>query len=160
MASSDLPTDPAQALKTMIIIWFALISGQVMFFVVILVVGQSGSGPATPSSDVGDLLHVISWVALATAAPVGYFVRNQTYKANWQDEVVTPGGYVTGNLLLLAMLEGAGMLALVGAFVSHNLWPNALPALFAVVVQAINFPTGRPMRPTTNPYARPTEGER
>ena len=160
MARQDVPTDPAQALKTMIVLWFALISGQVMFFVVIVFLKNTGGGPASTSSDLPDLLHVISWIALAMAAPIGYFVRNQTYKANWQDEVVTPGGYITGNLLLLAMLEGAGMLALVGTFLADSLWPNALPALFAVLVQVINFPTGKPMRPTTNPYAQQRDDER
>jgi len=147
-------THPARALSTTIMLWGGLLSGQVTFVIVILVL-KSGNR-SNPSSDLAELLHVISWIALAAAVPMGYFIRNQTYKANWQGDVVTPGGYVTGNLLLLAMLEGAGMIALVGTLLADTIWPNLLPAILAMVAQAINFPNGKAMRPTTNPYAGPT----
>jgi hypothetical protein len=134
--------DPKHALWLTRIIWAAMIAGQVIFMVVVPVVWSrhATDGAAT------NVLFVISMAMLLTLVPFGYFVRMQVYKANWRDKIVTPGGYVTGNLILLAACEGVAMVGLVHAMLSGTLFPAVIPTILALVVQIINFPNGRAMQ--------------
>ena len=83
---------------------------------------------------------------LVTSVPVGYFIRGQIYKKNWEGDVVTPKGYMMGNIVLLAMCEAVSLCGLVATMIGHVVW-FAVPSLLAMAVQVVNFPLGGPMEP-------------
>jgi len=96
--------------------------------------------------DSGPVLGYVALAMLVVLTPLGYFIRNQLYKASWQGNVVKPWGYVIGNLTLLAMVEAVSFFGLIGTLVERSF--ASLPfvvSVIAMAIQVINFPHGRPM---------------
>lgn len=140
------PLDHKAALLTARILWLAFLTGQVVFAgVAFFLVSESSPDHASPG--LGRLLTLISLGLLATATPLAYFLRSQTYKAHWQTDAVTPGGFVKANVLFFALLEAPAVLSGVAAILGGVAMPNLVPLLCAVAIQLINFPHGRPMNP-------------
>lgn len=140
------PESSSQTLLVLRLLWGASIVTQAVPAVAtIVMLGDATVPPDGPSQRV--LVFGVA-ASLAVLTPIGYFVRNQLYKANWRGDTITPRGYFTGNLVLLGLMESVSVAALVVAWVGGR----ALPAIYitgaAVLVQLINFPTGRPMQPT------------
>ncbi|HEX7009144.1 MAG TPA: hypothetical protein VF184_04125 [Phycisphaeraceae bacterium] len=142
--SSALLT-PQQALLILRIIWAAMLAGEGIFLAVII--GLLSASQFVPNDSLHPLLAYIALGLLAVAVPAGYFARMQTYKANWREHAVAPLGYMRGNIMLLAMLEGAAMFSLVAVLLTGRYVPEAIGAFVAMAVQVVNFPTGKPMRP-------------
>ncbi len=149
MPPPQTPT-PAQALLTTRILWAALLAGQLVFLAVIAVMMSQGSlKPVEPQLTM--TLFAVALGAIILAIPLGYFLRGQIYKKHWRENIVEPRGYVTGNLVLLALCEGPAMLALVACLLSASFWPALLPALLAMGIQILNFPHGQPMLSSFTP---------
>ena len=151
-------TDPPQALRQTRLIWLILIVGQIGFGVVVLFLNSQRSTP--PNADLYPMLFYVSVGVLVTSVMMGYFLRNQIYKANWQEHAITPKGYFMGNLLLMAALEGAAILALASILITGNILPTGTVALAALAMQAVNFPTGGPMQPSRPVFPPSTSGDR
>lgn len=139
-------TSPGQALLQTRLIWLILILGQIAFGVVVLFLNGQRNTPA--NADLYPVLLYVSIGVFVSSVMMGYFLRNQIYKANWQEHAITPKGYFTGNLLLMAMLEGAAILPMATILITGNVLPTGAVALAALAVQAVNFPTGGPMQPS------------
>lgn len=139
-----LPAD--RALMTTRLIWAAMLMGQVIFLFVIVFLWSS-SASFQPSPDTAWVLFLVTVAVLVSAVPVGYVCRQQIYKRNWVGDVITPQGYLTGNVVLLALCEGVSMLGLVATLLNGSLWPTLAPSVIAMAVQVINFPNGRAMNP-------------
>jgi len=156
VSQSEQIQDPAAALLTLRILWAAMLGGVVTFGVVVAFLFTKGGYRGTSSSpDLERIFLAIGFGALVIAVPIGYFIRNQSYKRHWQGQAVTPGGYVTGNLILLAMCEGVAFFSLVATLaVGAFGWVTA-PGVLAAAGMLVNFPTGRPMMSTTNRYEAP-----
>jgi hypothetical protein len=127
------------------IIWAAMLAGEGIFLAVI--VGLLSAGQFVPSDSLHPLMAYVALGLLAVAVPAGYFFRMQIYKANWREHAVAPLGYMRGNIILLAMLEGAAMFSLLAVLLTGRYVPEAIGAFLAMAVQGVNFPTGKPMRP-------------
>jgi hypothetical protein len=143
----NAPNSPRQSLMTLWIIWAALLLGQLVFLGVVawLIRQPGGRAPVTP--DVRRLLFILCAAWLVMAVPVGYFIRWKMYeKARRPDGAVAAGGYASGNIILLALCEGASLFAIVGILLTRELTPFIYITVLAVAVQAINFPTGSPLR--------------
>lgn len=136
---------PSQALKVLRLLWAGLLGMQLVIAAVVLVVVQAD--PPTADTSLRQLLLLIAVAVLCVLTPVGLFARNQTYKAHWRADVITPAGYVKGNVILFAMLEGAATVALVLMVVTGLHLGLLAVAAVAVLVQLVNFPNGRPMQP-------------
>jgi len=146
---SGIRSSPKGALVTTRVIWAALLVGQISFlFVMLLIWSQresAGGQPQDVADDVTDILGYVAIAMLFVLTPLGYFIRNQVYKANWRGNIVTPHGYIVGNIILLAMLEGVAMLGLIGTFAQGSFGLPFVPTVIAMAIQVINFPHGRPM---------------
>ena len=114
--------DRGQALLTLRLIWAALIVGQLVIAGVLI--GLLGSRAVNPDPAFGRLLLIVSIAMLAALTPAGYFIRNQVYKRHWQNQAVTPEGYVSGNIILLAMMEGVSITAIIFGFIAGSVWPT------------------------------------
>ncbi len=145
--------NPAQALTTTRLLWAAMLSGQlVLLGVIALLMAQGTLSPADPQ--LTTTLFLVSLGAIVTAVPAGYFARSQIYKKHWQRESIEPRGYVTGNIVLLALLEAPAMLALVTCMLAASFWPGIVVAMLALGVQIINFPHGVPMHATFDDHGK------
>lgn len=95
----------------------------------------------------GGRFTVMSLLFAAALAMLGMFARNQAYKSGWQGEIVTPAGYLRGNLYFFAALAvGAVGLAVAGVKVGYPA-PSfaAAPVYFGLLI--LGRPNGKPMQP-------------
>ena len=137
---------PKTALLNVRIVWGALLFGVIAFmFVVIFLLAGDQQPPLEPQTST--IMFIVSLVMLATTVPVGYFVRMQVYKRSWQGDVISPAGYTTGNIILLACCEGPAFFALILVLMNGSFWPAIIPAAIAMGIMVINFPNGRAMFP-------------
>lgn len=142
---SDSQT-PHRTLLVLRLFWAASLVTQVILAIILINVFSTDQRLVNPR--VGQVLVYIAAAALLVAVPVGYFIRNQIYKAHWREHAISPAGYFTGNLVLLGMMETISVVAIVFAFVDGRALPAMYVAGAAILVQLINFPTGRPMQRT------------
>ncbi|MEM9882895.1 MAG: hypothetical protein AAF800_08255 [Planctomycetota bacterium] len=139
---SDEALSPTATLR---VIWAAVLMGLVTVMGVLVFLTLSEE----PNADVEPSLPVVSLIAaglLITTIPVGYFVRNQVYKANWRGDAVTPEGYLRGNIAFYALIEFPAVIAAISVLIEGAVWPHAVPWLVTVGLLLVNFPTGGPTR--------------
>jgi len=134
---------PQQSLRTLRIIWAALLTGQVVFLVIVMWLIRQPAQRATITPELRRTLFIIAAASLVMAVPIGYFIRRKSYdKGRGPDGAVAPPGYATGNIVLYALCEGVSLFAIVGILLSRQVTPFIYITLLAVAVQAVNFPTG------------------
>ena len=146
-------SNPKGVLTTTRIVWAAMLVGQVVFLVIVLVIlsRRSGGGGSQASPDMTKILGYLVIAMLLGATAIGYFIRSQVYKANWQGDAVTPHGYARGNIILLAMLEGVAFFGLIVTIVHGSCGLAFAAAAIAMAIQVVNFPHGRPMYASDTP---------
>jgi len=128
------------------IIWGALLMGEIMFLAVIMLVLWPNARPEQRLSD--DILRYYLYAGLGMLVGViamGYILRSIIAKAG-PDGLIDGGRYVTGNIILWALSEGAAMFGLVGMMLDQKPWPFLAIVIVAMANQAINFPTGGGMK--------------
>lgn len=130
-------------LKTVRILWGAMVIGVVTFGVIASVLVSRGDDPGNASDSY--LLFVVAIVMLLTMAPGSMFVRNQIYKSHWRGDVVTPAGYFTGNIIVFAACEGVAFVGIADMLMEKRIMPTAVVVVIAFALLAVNFPTGKPM---------------
>jgi hypothetical protein len=145
MDPKPAPT-PEQSLRTLRIIWAALLLGQVVFLVIVMWLIRQPAERSTITPELRRTLFILAAAWLVLAVPIGYLIRWKTYeKGRAPDGSVSPGGYATGNIILLALCEGVSLFAIVGILLSRQVTPFMYITLLAIAVQAVNFPTGGPL---------------
>jgi hypothetical protein len=132
----NLPRNPKQALITVRIIWAALLLGQIVFLAVILTIRQKSADRPRPEPMLG---YVAIAMALA-AVPMAFVLRKASYGRADEQGHIPVSKFVTGNILFLAMLEGASFFGLVVFFLGDPIGIVASAGLMAV--QLVNFPRG------------------
>jgi hypothetical protein len=149
------PNPPALSpLTTLRIIWAALIAGPVMFGAIVIF--MLGPQQRAAGASLQPLLLYANVAMVATLIPAAYIVRAVVYRAGrTEDGSVRPASYATGNILFLAMCEGAAFASLVFGLLNGGTGLPMLLAVIALVVELINFPTGRPLQPDEG-VIRPT----
>jgi hypothetical protein len=135
------PARPRDPVLNTRIIWAALLAGQVLFAVVAAtLVGQGQDRQADPKLE--SLLSYVALGFLACGALIGYLVRAKIFAAGRSNDGISPRAYVSGTVILLAMLEGPSLLGIVAGMLGGSLWPAALAPLASIAIQIVNFPTG------------------
>lgn len=126
-------------------LWVVLLAGQLLFCLFVATGWQRGFITGAP--DLARLLFPFSVGVLLIQTPAAVFLRNQLYKKNWRGFAVTPGGYLTANVIFLASCAGVSLLGLVVVMMDGRLGPPVVVPAAAVAMQVINFPNGRAMEP-------------
>ncbi len=143
---TESPDKTTKALLSIRIIWAMMLAGQLVFLIV--VVTLLGTGFVEGPTDLHPVAGYIGLGVLVVAAPAAHIARQQVYKANWQGEAISPGGYANGNIVHLAILEGAAIVNLIAALISGSWVPGLISALVAMAIQAASYPNGRAMQPS------------
>lgn len=151
MSQSGIPSDPRTALSILRLIWGVLIGGQVLIAGVFTVI--NATGPVMQDAQFGGYIAGFAGLILLTGAPIGLFLRGQTFKRHWSGDAVTPDGYGKGCLLAWGPIEGASTVGLIAMFVGGSLWPFGLPTAISIGLLIALRPNGRAMQPTANPDA-------
>jgi len=136
------------ALLRLRIIWLAMLAGQLAFVGIVYAMIQGDYDPVVTGDLAQSMFYAVMGV-LTLGVVGGYLARMQTYKRCWEGNRVTPEGYFMGNLLLYAIMEGVSIIGMVLVLLTAQLAPHLVPAAAAVLVMAINFPGGGPMRDAT-----------
>ncbi|MEX0885593.1 MAG: hypothetical protein WD009_04055 [Phycisphaeraceae bacterium] len=142
--SPPTPT-PQQALTIVRIIWGALLFGQLVVAGIFIYLTLDGGFAGSP--DLHPLLGYVAVAVLVVAVPVAHIARQQTYKANWRGDAVSVNGYITGTIIYLGALEGAAIVGLIAVLVTGRLAPGLIVPAVAIILQIVNFPTGKPLQP-------------
>ena len=140
----DLPT-AAGAIRMLRWFWAASIVGQIAFAALVVAI----VGPEEPDQERAQRFFYMAIGLLPMGVGVGYFLRSQCYKQHWVRCAITPRGYRKGNLALLAAIEAVSVVTLIGAMITGDMWRPLLIVAVAIMVGALNFPTGRPMEPAS-----------
>jgi hypothetical protein len=144
-----------QSLVSVRIIWAALLMGQLFFLAIIVLVIWPSRRATAVIPDVATLFYA-AVIMLVMAGPVAWFVRGAIYRSgrarvdavapNVGRAPVPPQAYVTGNIVFLAMFEGASFVGLVCMMLSGRPLPSVVVPAVAMAIQVLNFPTGAAMR--------------
>ena len=144
--------DPQTALRNARLIWAFFVVSQLALAAVVLVVNYT-TGSFVDDPMVPGMLAGVAGFILLTSVPFGLFLRGQMFKRHWQGDRIKPEGYVQGNLIAWAMIEGPATVGLIAALMGGSLWPFGLPAAVAIGVMVALWPNGRAMQPRANPEA-------
>ena len=131
----------SQALMTARLIWAAMVFGVIAIGGILFsIMTPRPSGPDQSHQ----LLFYVAVVVTVASIAVGYFLRHSIYQKHRTDHVA-PQGFLVGNILLLAAAEGAAFLSLIIMFLAGTPSPFIAPAVIALIVMLMNFPTGSVM---------------
>jgi len=140
------PQTPEQALLNLRIIWGAMVMAALTLSIVLTVMTFQSPPPN----------HGMIWlfsgapaVMLVLAAVIGHLARQQIFKANWQDNAVTPDGYAKATIVYLAMHEFIVTVTAIFMLVGGPIHFNLPIIAAALALMAINFPTGKPTQPAS-----------
>ncbi|MBI1337040.1 MAG: hypothetical protein GC164_08770 [Phycisphaera sp.] len=134
---------PSAVQRTCWILWGAMLMGMGVFLAAAIYLNRQRTQP--PNAQLAHTFFIVGIAVFFTVVPAGYFIRIQSYKKNWVHDVVTPQGYLTGNLVLWAACEGVAMMGLAFGIATGVLWPTALCSAAAIAVMVMNYPHGSPM---------------
>lgn len=152
-----LNPDQAAALKRLRLRWLAaLLTNAPLPFIALPVTGSDWL-----EQQPGEQATQTMIVAILIGAAMifgGLFARNQAYKAAWRNDVVEPPGYLKGNTLLFAAINGAAAVLFAISLITGYPAPTFAAAPIFVGLLAMNFPNGRPMKPAAPRIGRDGEG--
>jgi hypothetical protein len=132
-----------QVLRTIRIVWGAMLVGIVTITVVLMMtLGQGGAVLDLPMRPV-----FLPMGMLMLLVPVGYFFRLQKYKAGWERLAVSQSAYFTGNFVLFALLEATAIVSVLLAVLTVDRQACMVTAAVAFGLLLVNYPNGRPMDP-------------
>jgi hypothetical protein len=138
MNSPSQPPTAKGALVTTRIIWAALLLGQIVFLIVTLVIRANPA--ALPANDTAKILAYAAMAMVAAVAPVAFLLRRLIYGQGDARGSIEPQKYVAGNIVFLALFEGASFVGLVAFFFGNPL--GLVASAVAIIIQVVSFPTG------------------
>jgi hypothetical protein len=92
-----------------------------------------------------DRWFVAAAAYLVAAATAAFFWRDHSFKGYSQGKRVEPGKYLVGTIGIGLALSTSGIFSLVGCIVTGAMVPNLIPALMALLVFVLLWPTGHAM---------------
>lgn len=135
---------PEQTLAILRVLWGVLLVGQLLLIGVAAMVINSNSDSAI-KPELTLKLFGLNAGLLVVNVILGTFIRSQIYKRSWRGHVVSPLGYFTGNVVMLALLEMVIFFGILVSILSKSFMPSILPAVLAMMVYGVNYPHGGPM---------------
>jgi hypothetical protein len=86
-------------------------------------------------------------VYLLVALPVALLIRSYLFRSFWQGRSVAPRVYYVGVFIPWGVVAIAGLVAELVCIATATLIPNILPALLALFIYLMLWPTGAVMQP-------------
>jgi len=145
---AQLDDEERMALRYARTISVALIVGVVLFGGIVGGVSMNGGAPMAWPPTLANVPRQVLMIAglagllLISAIPVVIVLRKQMLSRAVDEATgrVDPSGFVTANILTMALLEGPALMALVSCLMGKSLWPGGIVALVAVLVMMAFVP--------------------
>lgn len=142
-STSDAPAEmanatPDRALVTARIVWVAMFMGVAIFVGIVIKIITASPLPA-PTDSALSVITVLPFGSLALI-PIGYVLRSQSYKRHWVGQVVTPAGFLVGNIVLFAVTEAVMSMAVMSSLLLGGFWPSGAALAVGAMVHLLNFP--------------------
>ena len=137
---------PEKVLRLARVIWAALLLGQISFAGVIgFLITRGGIG--LEPGEMSRLLTRVNFGLLVLMVPLAYVVRGLIFRRSGEGRAMPPPDYLRGTIVFLAMCEFVALFGLVTTLLNGSFFPPAITTLIALIVQAMNLPDGREIRP-------------
>jgi type IV secretory pathway TrbD component len=94
------------------------------------------------------VLMLIGTLVTIKCVPIGLVLRNQRYKAGWQQNAVTPRAYLQANMILFASLTAPVLIHCLLMWITARPWGHLVWIAASIALHALNFPKADPMQPT------------
>lgn len=152
MTNLNLPTpgltgrstlSPANALRWSWLCWGVLLA--LPFGFLQWVIWQFISGKISPTGADRERWFTAAASYLIIVVPGSLFVRGRLFKDYWLGRPVPPAKYILATIAIGVALAIGGIFSLIGCLVTGSFMPNLIPALLALVLYALHWPTGRAM---------------
>lgn len=123
--------------------WAVLLA--VPFLLLQWLIWHLAAGDASRSSADTEKWFVAAMAYFILILPGSFFWRGHLFKDYWLGRPVAPGRYVLATITVGFALALGGIFSLIGCLVTGSFMPNLIPALLALVLFALHWPTGRAM---------------
>lgn len=98
-------------------------------------------------ADAADRWFLAIMMYLALGVPLAFLLRSWLFRPYWRRGSVSPLAYVCAMTSLWLVLAIAGLTAQLVCLATATFAPNVLPALLALIVYLVVYPTGSAMAP-------------
>lgn len=156
MSIKQTTLNPKQVLFTTRIIWGALLAGIVFFAICVAVIINNPDHPQPPKPDSLFPMLIAEIILTIVTIPLGLFIRGQVFKRHWQENIVTPQGYTTGNIIAWACCKAPAFFSLIVCLIAQTFWPYIIPGIIAFIILLLTWPNGKAMfshDADDNPYS-------
>ena len=132
-----------KALRRAWLWWVILLAGP--FLLLQWLIWRLATGDVGHSHADAQKWFVAAMAYLLLVLPVSFFWRGRLFKDYWLGRPVEPRRYIFATIAVgLAMALG-GIFSLIGCYMTGSFMPNLIPALLALLLFALHWPTGRAM---------------
>ncbi len=125
-----------RVLINMRIIWFALLMGQLMFLLILVLLILPRQLNVHPQP----ILSTVAFILTAAVIPAAFVARMMIFRRRHSDGRLAPATYFTGSIIFWAGCEGVTFFALIVAMINGNLWPTIIVVAIALALFALTFP--------------------
>ena len=149
--SATMQNDQEHIRRVLIVMrlaYFAMLSGQLGAAVTLLVLFR-GRMP-NPQPELAWTAAMTLGVIFLVVTPLTFFIRMQTYKKHWKKDRITPQAYIFATLLIVTAQQAIFLVSVAAAFITQIYLITLIPAGLALLVQLANYPTGKPLEPTSS----------
>ncbi len=152
LPNDGLNVESRSHLSRLRIFWTAVLFGSLMELFAAMSFAARGTGNLPPEQV--QIWLMVALGSLVVLSPVGLILRLQAYKQGWKGMVVEPAAYSRGNIRLFGCLFAICSIAALTIIITRVVVPTALILIVALGLHALNFPTGKPLRPVPPALAR------
>jgi|GEM_PF-3387711 len=124
------------ALRTMRIIWFSLVMGQVGFLLILVLLILPSRHAVHPQP----ILSTVAFIFAAAVIPGSFVARTTIFRRRSADGRLAPATYFTGSIIFWAGCEAVTFFALIVVMLNGNLWPTIIVAAIGLALCALTFP--------------------
>ncbi|MBI1374018.1 MAG: hypothetical protein GC159_14950 [Phycisphaera sp.] len=137
------------ALRASWVLWMGMTLAQLAMLVVVIVVGYSDVAVDVDESmrAAAGPLALFGGGLLLIGVPIALWARGEVFKRGWVGEVIRPGAFLFGNVIVWAMLESVGLAGSVAALLAGRALPHGFVAVIAFALTLFTWPGAGPMRP-------------
>ena len=125
-----------KALLNMRIIWLALLMGQLMFLLILVLLILPRQLNVHPQP----ILSTVAFILTAAVIPAAFVARMMIFRRRHTDGRLAPATYFTGSIIFWAGCESVTFFGLIVAMINGNLWPTIIVVAIALALFTLTFP--------------------
>jgi hypothetical protein len=121
-------------------IWAVLILGELSFAgIVTMVLWPQRTAP--PDLVAAQNMTIVATVMMLVLLPLAFVIRRMVYRPGPNGQI-TPGKYLTGNIIFYTMCDSVAMTGLIAMFLHGGPGGAVIVPAIAVAMQIVNYPSG------------------